>query len=336
MTCQGLTLTRTTPSVFAVLLLLASGGCAGPGDGQGPARAAGDVTALAGQYIDAYFQTFPEAATFAGIADAPHDRLSNISPEARAQWYATEDRIHDALARIDASSIPAVDAAAVTSGFLTEVLRNARDFRTCRMELWNVSPTYTGWPALIGGLANLQAVEPPEQRDAAIRRFAQLALFLNQEVANLREGLAMGYRAPRDNVEVSIRQVDALATQPLADSPFIAMAAKADDAGFRTRLEALERDEIRPAIATYRDFLRASTCLLRATRSRWLPTRMAPTATARPCGITPSRLNPRRFTGSGSSRWPSSARRWPTSPARRSRQTMWRPCCSCCAPIRGT
>jgi uncharacterized protein (DUF885 family) len=243
----------TRPLVVAVALLVAAGCSRPPHDAR--ASHAGDVTALADRYIDAYFEAFPEAATFSGVADAPHDRLSDISPEAIASWRATEDAVSDALGRIDATSIPEGSPEAVTYGFLHEVLRNARDFRTCEMELWNVSPTYTGWPALMGGLADLQPVDTPARQDAALRRFGELPRYLNQEIANLRRGLSDGYSAPRGNVEVMIRQVDALATQPLAESPFVAMGAKGGG-DFRTRVETLEQDRLRPAIAAYRDFLR--------------------------------------------------------------------------------
>lgn len=245
---------RTVPSVLAIVVLIVAAGCGRQPDDT-PAHRAGDVTALADRYIATYFEAFPEAATFAGVADAPHDRLSDISPEAIGRWRATEDDISAALQRIDQSGIAEGSAEAVTYGFLREVVRNSRDFRTCEMELWNVSPTYTGWPALMGGLGNLQPVDTPEQQKAALARFGQLPRYLDQEIANLRRGQRDGYSAPRGNVEAVIRQVDALATQPFADSPFVAMGVRGGD-DFRARVEALEREQLRPAIAAYRDFLR--------------------------------------------------------------------------------
>lgn len=217
-----------------------------------PARA---VTELADRYVEAYFDAFPDAATRTGVAAADHHRLPDISPQARSTWEALQDSILAGLEAVDADALPRDRAEAVTHGFLRETLRNARDFRVCRTELWNVSPTWTGWPSRMGGLANIQPVGTPERHQAAIRRFGELPRYLDQEVENLRIGLREGYSAPRGNVRAVIRQVEALLDQPLEESPFVQMAPEgADD--FRARLATLERREIRPAIARYRDFLR--------------------------------------------------------------------------------
>jgi uncharacterized protein (DUF885 family) len=90
-----------------------------------------------------------------------------------------------------------------------------------------------------------------------VARWSGLPKYLDNEVANLTEGLRLGYSAPKNNVRVVIEQMDAMLTAPLADSPFVQMAGEGQDA-FRQQLEALERDRIRPAIRRYRDFLGAT------------------------------------------------------------------------------
>jgi uncharacterized protein (DUF885 family) len=81
--------------------------------------------------------------------------------------------------------------------------------------------------------------------------------YLDDEIANLREGLRLGYVAPANNVRVVLEQMDAMLKAPVADSPFVQMA-KDGPAAFRTRLEALESTAIRPAIGKYRDFLQTT------------------------------------------------------------------------------
>jgi uncharacterized protein (DUF885 family) len=230
-------------------LLLATG-CALTNSGPSESR----VHALADRYIEEYFRSFPHAATFAGVPDAEHGRLPDISPTALAQWQATEDAILAGLDAIDPATLRAGSPEAITHAFLGEYVRNAVVFRTCRSELWNVSPTWTGWQSQLSSLANAQPVGTPAQNAAALQRFAQLPRFLDQEIANLREGLRLGYSAPRVNVRAVIRQMDALLSAPVAESPFVAMAGDTLPM-FRAALERLETESIRPAVTRYRAFL---------------------------------------------------------------------------------
>ena len=239
----------------SVVALFAATACAGPRSAAAPggAPASTSLAPLADRYVAAYFDAFPHQATLAGVAAGPHDRLPDLSSAARARWEATEDSIVRALDTMDGAALGAGSTDAVTYGFLREVVRNAQGFRACRMELWNVSPTWTGWQSELSLLANSQPVGTPERNEAAGKRFAELPRYLDQEVANLREGLRLGYSAPKGNVRGVIKQMDALLSAPLAESPFVAMADSATE--LRPRMEALEREHIRPAIRRYRDFL---------------------------------------------------------------------------------
>jgi uncharacterized protein (DUF885 family) len=219
-----------------------------------PDSAAARVTALADRYVAAYFEAFPQQATLLGVAAGPHDRLSDLSPEAVTRWKATEDSIFAGFEAIDTAAVPVGSAAAVTLGFMREFVRNSRDWRVCRMELWNVSPTWTGWQSELTLLANSQPLGTPEKNEAAFRRFSGLPHYLDQEIANLRAGLSRGYSAPKGNVRAVIAIVHALLAAPVAQSPFVAMADSAES--LRPRLTVLERDGIRPAMRRYRDFLR--------------------------------------------------------------------------------
>jgi uncharacterized protein (DUF885 family) len=157
------------------------------------------------------------------------------------------------LTQIDAATLAGTPAA-LTHVFLKNQLESARDFRVCRMELWNVSPTWTGWQGEFPLVAGMQAVSTPAEQQAAVTRWAQLPAWLDTEVANLREGLRLGYSAPRSNVESVIRQMDAMLAARVDDSPFVQMAK--EPGAFRDQLVALETGGIRPAITRYRDFLK--------------------------------------------------------------------------------
>jgi len=239
----------TRPARLIALLLLAA--CA-------PERrttdAASQVTAIADRYAADWVQAFPDQASIAGAATAPSDRLPDISPEAYGRWRATEDSLLAALEAVDTSGLPDSSAAVVTHGFLSTVLRDGIAWRACRMELWNVSPTWTGWLSTLATLSENQPLGTAGQREGAVRRFAGVPRYVQQEIANLREGLRLGYSMPRHNVEAVIRMADALLAAPVDQSPFVVMARDSFP-DFRASMVALETDSIRPAIAAYRAFL---------------------------------------------------------------------------------
>jgi uncharacterized protein (DUF885 family) len=238
-------------SVLVPLLLL-PGACSMTA--AGAADAGAQVTALADRYIGALLEAYPEFGTQLGMPGAAHDRLSDISPESLARFHAVEDSILAALEALPAGALVEGSPEEVTYGFLRDVLRNARGFRVCRMELWNVSPTYTGWQSVLAQLADVQPIGTPAQNEAALRRFGELPRYLDQEIANLRRGLGLGYSSPRGNVRGVVRQLEALLAAPVAQSPFVAMAPDTLPV-FRAALERLEMESIRPAIARYRAFL---------------------------------------------------------------------------------
>ena len=236
-----------SPRLIPVLLLAAA--CAPASD------PAAQVTALADRYVAEWVQMFPDGASFTGVADAPYDRLPDLSPERLGNWQRLEDSLLAELEAVALDPLPDSAAARVTHGFLATVLRDAIGWRVCRMELWNVSPTWTGWLSVLGGLSENQPLGTAAQRDAAARRFAEVPRYVAQEIANLREGIRLGYTMPRHNVEAVIRMADALLATPVPESPFVIMAQDSFP-DFRARMEAIEVEAIRPAVAQYREFLR--------------------------------------------------------------------------------
>lgn len=236
----------------AVLLAAALAACSA----NDPSRdAPAEVNALADRYVTAWVETFPDQASITGVASTAYDRLPDLSPATFTRWRATEDSLLAALDAVDVTLLPDSSAAFVTHGFLGAVLRNSIGWRVCRMELWNVSPTWTGPLSVLASMAENQPVGSAEQREAATRRYAEMPRYFEQEIANLREGIRLGVTMPRHNAEAVIRMAEALLSAPVAESPFVAMA-KDSFPEFRAQMEAVEMESIRPAVTAYRDFLR--------------------------------------------------------------------------------
>ncbi|MEJ2205191.1 MAG: DUF885 domain-containing protein [Gemmatimonadota bacterium] len=211
--------------------------------------------AVAQHYVDAYYHQFPGEAYEIGYPDTPLDRFGDRSVEATAAWQSREDAWLDTLRALDPAALEGTDAA-IPYAFALDRLEAGVARRVCRMELWNVSPTWTGWQSMMASTLAVQPVDTEAERAAAMGRVADMARFLDTEIANLREGMTLGYVAARSNVVAVVRQADALLGAPPEASPFYDPAGRAgDEPEFADALRTLIVDEVRPAIARYRTFL---------------------------------------------------------------------------------
>lgn len=118
----------------------------------------------------------------------------------------------------------------------------------------------SGWAVRWPGEWRALAVGSPEERAAALTRWAPAAGLLDADVAALREGIAAGRTAPRAVVRRVLDQVDGILAAAEAGSPpapgsALSPAARAADPAFRERWTRLVRAELLPAIRRYRDFL---------------------------------------------------------------------------------
>jgi uncharacterized protein (DUF885 family) len=211
------------------------------------------VTALADEYFAGLIERTPELATFWGLKDARHDRVSDASPEALQRWRAREDAWS---ARASAVDLAALDRKpeAVTHAILRESLESARRTRACRPELWGVNQLF-GWQVAYPRMGALQPLGDSAARAQALDRWRGIPRFVDQSIANLREGVRQGYTAPRGNVEAVLQQLDALLGAPPEASPLALMARRDSTPEFRAALTTIIRDEINPAIGRYRDYL---------------------------------------------------------------------------------
>ena len=229
---------------------------ASAGDSSARDAAAKQVTALADTYVKDYYEAFPYQAVAAGAVDVHPDRLVDHSLPALRRWEDREDQLLVQLRKIDLKLVEGRPEA-TTYKFLQNQLEAAKEMRACRTELWNVSPTWTGWQADLPVVAGMQTAETAEQQKNVLARFSEVPKYLDDEIANLKEGIRLGYTAPKGNVTSVINQVNALLAAPVGDSPFVKIA-KPDAKAFRAQMEELETKGIRPAMTRYRDFLRGT------------------------------------------------------------------------------
>ena len=211
------------------------------------------ITALADEYIKEALSRFPEQAAFLGLADAPQDRLTDNSLDALRAWQEKEDRWAAELSGVDASSLWGRPEW-LTFGYLREMVEASRAARIVRSELWPVNHM-AGWQAGFAQLAAIQSVGTPEKRAQALARWRMVPRYIDTEISNLREGLRLGYTAPKLTVRLVIGQLDALLGAPIESSPLSSPAKRDETPEFREAWRKLLADEINPAVRRYRDFL---------------------------------------------------------------------------------
>jgi uncharacterized protein (DUF885 family) len=224
-----------------------------PGSAAPAASPASPVKEVADELFAGFFQRFPESATQFGIADAPHDRLTDLSPNARQAWQGREDHWLARLQAIDTARMAGTPDAPVYA-IMRQTLEANRASRVCRLELWGVSQLF-GWQVNFPRLARLQRVDSPEARAQALARWQAIPGFIDQDIGNLREGLRQGYTAPKTNVEAVLKQVDALLADPPEKSPFAGFIERDSTPDFREAIVTVVRDRIHPALRRYRAFL---------------------------------------------------------------------------------
>jgi uncharacterized protein (DUF885 family) len=251
---------RPMRPLVAVSFLVAVSACAprpalAPAPAPNPrvAIAARQVIAIADDYLARWREAFPEVNTTNGIPGARHDRLSDNSPQAEREWQANEDQWLKQMRRIDPASLIGRPEW-VTYGLLLEELEASIGMRACNYRVWNVSPMI-GLFASYVPLAQQQPVGTEDSRQQALARWRTFPHYVDNEIANLREGVRTGYTEPKVNVRRVIESADRLLATTPTTSPFFAPARADSTPAFRQAYEQLVADGITPAVRRYRDYL---------------------------------------------------------------------------------
>jgi uncharacterized protein (DUF885 family) len=244
---------RKLPAFLLAIAALAVASC----DQSPPAQdeeTPATASRIAQEFVDGYYHQFPEEAYENGYPDTPMDRLGDRSLAAIAAWQAREDTWLATLKQIDPAKLEGTDAA-IPYAFTRDHLEASVGRRVCRIDLWNVSPTWTGWQSMLASTFAQQPVDMEAERATALVRLRAVPAYLDTEIANLRAGMAAGYLAPNSNVRAVINQVQAMLDDSPEVSPFHEPASRTDDDAFKQQVHALVVDSINPAIRRYRDFI---------------------------------------------------------------------------------
>jgi uncharacterized protein (DUF885 family) len=212
------------------------------------------VRALADTYLAALLERLPEQITLYGIPGHRQDKLMDNSLEAWKAWEEREDAWLAEAKQIDPATISAPPLRA-TYALVREALEGPIALRACRNELWTVSQFVNAWQVQNGYLVTIQPVGTDDARKDALARWGSLPKFVDTEIGNLREGIKLGYTAPKGNVRITIDQMNTLLAGPISASPFDSPSRRDKTPEFVKQFDALVKDQINPAFKKYRDFL---------------------------------------------------------------------------------
>jgi len=212
------------------------------------------VAEIASEFVSAWYERYPAEGAEAGFPRAPLDHFGDNSREGIARFDARIDAWLEELNHVDPAGLAGTPAAR-TWMFTAERLQAIVDKRVCRMNLWNISPTWTGWQSRMISALAVQPVETDDDRDVALARARDIPRYIDTEISNLRRGLESGLVAPASNVAAVLTQIESLVETPVEESPFYSPAARAGDGDFAAAYQQVIDSAVTPALLRYRDFL---------------------------------------------------------------------------------
>ncbi len=219
--------------------------------------------ALFDQYFEEYLKLQPLAATYIGD-NRYNDSLPNyIGPEYRAQVHEMNQRYLDAVQRFEWKGLSGEDLISYEI-FVLERRRGlaAERFPDYLLPVDQTGALTTLMPALGSG-TNAQPFVTVTDYENWLHRLDDFVVWMDQAVANMREGVTKGVVQPRTVMEKVLPQLDAMLVEKPEDSLFygpITNFPETVPAADRERLAAAYRASISgkvvPAYRHMRDFVR--------------------------------------------------------------------------------
>jgi uncharacterized protein (DUF885 family) len=223
------------------------------------------------QRLDALFEAYfedtlranPILATFIGDHRYDDQLPNSIGPEYRAAARALNEQYLAAIRAIDPAALSPADRISYDI-FLYEREREARGdrFPFHQLPLNQAGSLLTLMPALGSG-TNAQPFASVEDYERWLGRLDGLVVWMDQAIANMREGAKAGVVQPRPVMEKVLVQLDAMVVPRAQDSPYFAPVRQFPEsfsAADRERLTRAYTQQIEakllPAYVRLRNFVR--------------------------------------------------------------------------------
>jgi uncharacterized protein (DUF885 family) len=266
---------RTSAIVIGLAATLALQGCVSapppPTGTQGPAAQSSATASDTRQRLDALFENYfednlranPLLATYIGDHRYDDQLPNSIGPQYLAAAHALNQKYLAAIRALDPEALSPADRISYDI-FLYERERDARGerFPFHLLPINQAGSLLTVMPALGSG-TNAQPFATVADYERWLQRLGGLAVWMDQAVVNMREGVTRGVVQPRAVMEKVLVQLDAMVVPQAQDSQYYAPLGRfpADfSAADRERLTAAYTrtldGTLLPAYMRLRDFVR--------------------------------------------------------------------------------
>ncbi len=235
-----------------------------PASAAAPAADAGQpLNALVERYFEDMLPLNPVLATYIGD-NRYNDRMPNfLGAEYRAEVHALDQRYLDEARKIDPAALGPADRISYDIFVRERQLAIESERFPEHLLPINQAGSLLSAMAALGSGDNAQPFETTRDYDNWLKRLDGYVVFMDQAVANMREGVARGVVQPRPVMEKVLPQLEAMIVAKPEDSLFFAPVRnfpEAVPATDRERLTAAYRaaigDELVPAYRRLRDFVR--------------------------------------------------------------------------------
>jgi uncharacterized protein (DUF885 family) len=204
-------------------------------------------------YLEHHLRMRPLDAYEADLPLPRHDRFTVNELSRLREFHTLQDAALLAVASINPDRLEDRAARIFRARFM-EWLAGQRGVRVCRRELWNVDHIF-GPQAWLQMLVEFQPVADPQSRQEALQRWSRAAAYFDNEIANLRRGLAAGYSAPASVVGRLLGQLHALDRYSPREHPWFELARNSGDTAFMDAFATLLETQLQPALHRYATFL---------------------------------------------------------------------------------
>ncbi|HXI88090.1 MAG TPA: DUF885 domain-containing protein [Parvularculaceae bacterium] len=226
-----------------------------------PAQASpsGDLAKLFNDYWTTELKEDPFAATYAGVNDY-NDKVPGVAPAD----FARQDSEHEAfLKRLDAIELSGVsESERVSAEILRFILKH--DIELAKFDGWRIPfLADTGFHSDVDGLVRATPFRTEKDYRDYITRLSGFPAYFDQEIANMRQGLADGFAQPKEIMAGIMPSFEAQVTATPEEHPLYApfkdlpdsIPAKTQEALRKAGADVLRNDVI-PAYARLLDFMK--------------------------------------------------------------------------------
>jgi uncharacterized protein (DUF885 family) len=210
-----------------------------------------ELNNLAEEYYMWSLRTHPLMATLRGIHDYDTE-FDEFSREAEDSQISYLRSVAGKATAIDNDGLSPSDR--ITKDVLIYETGTEADAAETRMAELAVDPG-AGFQALLAVIVSQLPITTSQHADDFITRFTKLPRAISQLNDRLAEGVANGRTPMKSAADKVVAQLDEMLTAPVERSPFMTAQRPADldEEKWGSRLADLVRDQVRPALASYRD-----------------------------------------------------------------------------------